>query len=125
MLPDRYEFSLLPLPLPLFPIFADQLVSSLSHRTFEEIYSFRTDPRSVNATILLSVDPSTYIDPSKPTESGIDSPYYQGTPHPIAWYRDGGMNVDLSNGTYTGEGQGSRMNGRMWMTSLGHTNESE
>jgi len=95
----------------------------LSHSTFEEIYSFRTDPRSVNATVLLTVDPSSYVDSDKPTESGIDAPYFQGSPHPIAWFREGGMEVDLSNGTNAGEGK--RMNGKMWMTSLGHTNESE
>ncbi|GAA5848389.1 hypothetical protein JCM5353_004883 [Sporobolomyces roseus] len=97
MLPDRYD-------------------------TYEEIYSFRTDPRAVNATVLLTVDPSSYVDSDKPTESGIDEPYFQGSPHPIAWFREGGMEVDLSNGTNAGEGK--RMNGRMWMTSLGHTNET-
>ncbi|GAA5981958.1 hypothetical protein JCM5350_006580 [Sporobolomyces pararoseus] len=93
------------------------------YNTFEEVYSFRTDPRSVNATVLLTVDPDSYQDADKPTPEGVDAPYYQGSPHPIAWYREGGMNVDLSNGTVPAD-QAQRMNGRMWMTSLGHTNET-
>ncbi|GAA6064377.1 hypothetical protein JCM10212_000486 [Sporobolomyces blumeae] len=100
-----------------------ETVSMLPDRfnTFEEVYSFRSDPRAVNATVLLTVDPDSYVDSDKPTSSGIDAPYYQGTPHPIAWYRDAGSNVDLSNGTVENS---PRMNGRMWMTSLGHTNET-
>ncbi|GAA5969368.1 hypothetical protein JCM3765_001285 [Sporobolomyces pararoseus] len=93
------------------------------YNTFEEVYSFRTDPRSVNATVLLTVDPDSYQDSDKPTPEGVDAPYYQGSPHPIAWYREGGMNVDLSNGTVPAD-QAQRMNGRMCMTSLGHTNET-
>ncbi|GAA5879299.1 hypothetical protein JCM16303_003156 [Sporobolomyces ruberrimus] len=93
------------------------------YNTFEEVYSYRSDPRSVNATVLLTVDPTSYTDSDKPTPDGTDVPYWQGTPHPIAWYRDGGMNVDLSNGTVA-NGEALRMNGRMWMTSLGHTNET-
>ncbi|GAA5837424.1 hypothetical protein JCM3766R1_000442 [Sporobolomyces carnicolor] len=91
------------------------------YNTFEEVYSFRTDPRAVNATALLTVDPDSYQDSDKPTAQGVDAPYFQGTPHPIAWLRDRGMNVDLSNGTSSDP---PRMNGRMWMTSLGHTNET-
>ncbi|GAA6009816.1 hypothetical protein JCM11491_000825 [Sporobolomyces phaffii] len=93
------------------------------YTTFEEVYSYRSDPRAVNATVLLTVDPDSYQDSDKPTDQGVDAPYYQGAPHPIAWYRDAGSNVDLSNGTAP-TGQAQRMNGRMWMTSLGHTNET-
>ncbi|GAA5914518.1 ThuA domain-containing protein [Sporobolomyces salmoneus] len=69
------------------------------YTTFEEVYSFQTDPH------------------------GVEGWNYQGTPHPIAWLRDSGMNVDLSNGTAP-PGQAQRMNGKMWMTSLGHANET-
>ncbi|KAM0746221.1 hypothetical protein T439DRAFT_140598 [Meredithblackwellia eburnea MCA 4105] len=82
------------------------------YNTYEEVYNFRTDPRSVNATVLLTVDSTSYVDPEIGTR-----PYYQGSPHPIAWYRD--SSVDLGNGTRNGT-----MMGRMWMTSLGHTNET-
>ncbi|KDE08619.1 hypothetical protein MVLG_01081 [Microbotryum lychnidis-dioicae p1A1 Lamole] len=78
---------------------------------YEEVYSFTTDPRSVNATVLLTVDNSTYSDPKAGTR-----PNYQGTPHPIVWYRD--TPVDLENGTASNNVK--TMMGRMWMTSLGH-----
>ncbi|SCV72459.1 BQ2448_3996 [Microbotryum intermedium] len=88
-------------------------ISMLPNRLnlYEEVYSFMSDPRSVNSTVLLTVDASTYSDPKAGTR-----PYYQGTPHPIAWYRD--TPVDLENGT---DANGVKtMRGRMWMTSLGH-----
>lgn len=89
------------------------------YNLYEEVYSFKSDPRSVNATILLSVDPNSYTD-----NLVGSSKYYQGTPHPIAWFRD--SPVDLSNGTGIGIGGGGVgiMRGRMWYTSLGHTNET-
>ncbi|KWU45764.1 class I glutamine amidotransferase-like protein [Rhodotorula sp. JG-1b] len=84
------------------------------YETYEEVYHFRTDPRDVNCTVLLSYDPSTVQDPQFGTR-----PYYQGSPPPIAWYREG-QNVDLSNGT---DANPPTMTGRTWMTSLGHTIE--
>ncbi|ELU40174.1 ThuA domain-containing protein [Rhizoctonia solani AG-1 IA] len=42
----------------------------------EEVYNFRSDPRSIGAKILLSVDPSSYTDTHIRT-------YDQGSPHPI------------------------------------------
>ena len=84
------------------------LVSYPACSTFEEVYNFRSDPRSVNATVLLTVDLASYTDPEIGTR-----PFFQGTPHPIAWFRD--SPVDLGNGTRNGT-----MGGRMWMTSLGH-----
>ncbi|GAA5979135.1 hypothetical protein JCM10908_002816 [Rhodotorula pacifica] len=84
------------------------------YETYEEVYHFRSDPRDVNCTVLLSYDPSTVQDPQFGTR-----PYYQGSPPPIAWYREG-QNVDLSNGT---DPSRPTMTGRTWMTSLGHTIE--
>lgn len=84
------------------------------YETYEEVYHFRTDPRDVNCTVLLSYDPSTVQDPQFGTR-----PYYQGSPPPIAWYREG-KTVDLSNGT---DANPPTMTGRTWMTSLGHTIE--
>lgn len=65
----------------------------------------------MNATVLLSVDPASYDDAQIGTR-----PYYQGTPHPIAWLRD--SPVDLGNGT--GDGV---MTGRMWMTRCANSSE--
>ncbi|BGO88837.1 hypothetical protein NBRC10512_002193 [Rhodotorula toruloides] len=93
---------------PTVSMFSDRFVS------YEEAYHFRSDPRSVNATVILSYDPSSVNDPQYGTR-----PYYQGTPPPIAWYREG-QSVDLSNGTALNP---PRMPGRTWMTSLGHTIE--
>ncbi|BGP29343.1 hypothetical protein JCM10296v2_001082 [Rhodotorula toruloides] len=91
---------------PTVSMFSDRFVS------YEEAYHFRSDPRSLNATVILSYDPSSVNDPQYGTR-----PYYQGTPPPIAWYREG-KTVDLSNGTAADP---PKMTGRTWMTSLGHT----
>ncbi|BGP37209.1 hypothetical protein JCM10449v2_001114 [Rhodotorula kratochvilovae] len=79
----------------------------------EEAHHFRTDPRSVNCTVLLSYDESSVDDPQAGTR-----PYFQGSPPPIAWFREG-QSVDLSNGTAGAEP--AVMTGRTWFTSLGHT----
>lgn len=84
------------------------------YTSYEEAYHFRSDPRDVNCTVLLSYDPSTVDDPKFGTR-----PYYEGTPPPIAWFREG-QPTDLSNGTAA---TGGVMPGRTWMTSLGHTIE--
>ncbi|GAA5886164.1 hypothetical protein JCM5296_003504 [Sporobolomyces johnsonii] len=89
------------------------------YTTYEEVYSQRSSPTSVNATVILTVDPDSYVDDDKDV-NGSDGVYWEGTPHPIAWYRDANMNVDLSNGT----GSGPWSNGRVFYTSLGHTNET-
>ncbi|GJN87845.1 hypothetical protein Rhopal_000800-T1 [Rhodotorula paludigena] len=81
----------------------------------EEAHHFRSDPRSVNCTVLLSYDPSLVDDPAFGTR-----PYYQGTPPPIAWFREG-QTVDLTNGTAGAEA--ATMTGRTWFTSLGHTSD--
>ncbi|GAA6030092.1 hypothetical protein JCM8097_009251 [Rhodosporidiobolus ruineniae] len=87
MLPDRYD-------------------------TYEEVYHFRSDPRDVNCTVLLTYDPSSFADSQAGTR-----PYYQGSPPPSAWYREG-QSVDLTNGT-AGLSPAT-MTGRTWYTSLGH-----
>lgn len=47
---------------------------------FDEVYNFRSDPRSVGAVIVLAVDESSY------TDTGTHK-YDHGTPHPIAWFQ--------------------------------------
>lgn len=80
----------------------------------EEVYHFRTDPRAANATVLLSYDTSSVVDPQYGTTG-----YYQGTPPPIAWFRDGAIDpVDLYNETSAADSN-STFAGRMWYTSLG------
>ncbi|GAA6000860.1 hypothetical protein JCM10207_004694 [Rhodosporidiobolus poonsookiae] len=93
MLPDRYD-------------------------TYEEVHHFRSDPRDVNCTVLLTFDPDSFSDPQAGTR-----PYYQGTPPPSAWLRDGqDYPVDLTNGT--AGLSAATMTGRTWFTSLGHEVET-
>lgn len=72
----------------------------------DEMYNFKSDPRSVGATVLLAANESSYVD------SGTRK-YNQGTPHPLAWFQDRGAGVDDGNTA-----------GRSFYTSLGHLNES-
>jgi len=74
----------------------------------DEMYHFKSDPRSIGAVILLSADTSTFTD-----ETANDPE--EGSPSPKAWYQDHGA----------GAGTGvSGPVGRSWYTSLGHLNES-
>ncbi|KAK0469903.1 class I glutamine amidotransferase-like protein [Desarmillaria tabescens] len=72
----------------------------------DEIYNFKSDPRSVGAIVILTVDESSYTD-------GGTRRFDQGEPHPIAWYQEHGAGV-TSGGTA----------GRSFYTSLGHLNET-
>jgi len=72
----------------------------------DEMYNFKSDPRDVGATILLSANESSYIDSGPRT-------FNQGTPHPTAWFQEHGAGVDRGG---TG--------GRSFYTSLGHLNET-
>ncbi|THH30984.1 hypothetical protein EUX98_g3225 [Antrodiella citrinella] len=73
---------------------------------FDEMYNFKSDPRTVGAVVLLSANDSSYTDPGPRL-------FDQGTPHPTCWYQEHGAGV---NSNITG--------GRSWYTSLGHTNET-
>ncbi|CAE6494107.1 unnamed protein product [Rhizoctonia solani] len=68
----------------------------------EEVYNFRSDPRSVGAKVLLSVDSSSYNDTHAQNHT-------QGFPHPIAWYQERGAGAADSSAA-----------GRSFYTSLGH-----
>jgi len=72
----------------------------------DEMYNFKSDPRSVGAIVILTVDESSY------TDDGTRR-FNQGEPHPIAWYQEHGAGV-VSSGTA----------GRSFYTSLGHLNET-
>ncbi|TCD61846.1 hypothetical protein EIP91_007836 [Steccherinum ochraceum] len=73
---------------------------------FDEMYNFKSDPRSIGAVVILSANDSSYTDPGPRL-------FDQGTPHPTAWYQEHGAG---SNSSATA--------GRSWYTSLGHTNET-
>jgi len=74
----------------------------------DEIYNFKSDPRDLGAVVVLTVDPSSYVD------NGVD-PFNQGSPHPIAWYQLHGAGVDNPNAPLVG---------RSFYTSLGHLTET-
>ncbi|WVW86186.1 hypothetical protein I302_108227 [Kwoniella bestiolae CBS 10118] len=78
-------------------------------RFAEEVYYFTSDPRDNGATVVLTVDESSYNN-----ESYVSS---SGTPHPIAWYIDPPSSAQpLQKGVIKG--------GRSFYTALGHSNET-
>ncbi|CAK5268810.1 unnamed protein product [Mycena citricolor] len=72
----------------------------------EEMYNFKSDPRSVGAVVVLAANESSYID------TGVRR-FDQGSPHPSAWYQERGAGV-----------QSGHSAGRSFYTSLGHLNET-
>jgi len=72
----------------------------------DEMYNFKSDPRSVGAVVVLSANESSYTDPGPRT-------FNQGSPHPTAWYQEHGAGVESGNTA-----------GRSFYTSLGHLNET-
>jgi type 1 glutamine amidotransferase len=113
------------------------MLSSSPHRQAEEVYHFRSDPRSVGAVVLMTVDEDSYerelssslafplvgIRQSQETDksslfdadTGSSTGNYppMGDPHPIAWYQERGAAVEDTSAA-----------GRSFFTSLGHTNET-
>uniref|UniRef100_A0A0W0FJ23 Putative class I glutamine amidotransferase-like protein n=1 Tax=Moniliophthora roreri TaxID=221103 RepID=A0A0W0FJ23_MONRR len=72
----------------------------------DEMYNFKSDPRDIGATVILSADESSYTDDG-------ERKYDQGEPHPTAWYQERIAAVE-SGGTP----------GRSFCTSLGHSTET-
>ncbi|KAH9958599.1 class I glutamine amidotransferase-like protein [Russula dissimulans] len=72
----------------------------------DEMYNFKSDPRSLGAVVILSANESSYSDPGPRT-------YDQGTPHPTAWYQEHGAGVE-----------NEAIAGRSFYTSLGHLNQT-
>ncbi|KAL9714215.1 hypothetical protein Ac2012v2_002525 [Leucoagaricus gongylophorus] len=75
-------------------------------KVMDEIYNFKSDPRSVGAIVVLAANESSYSD------NGVRK-FDQGVPHPIAWYQEHGSGVDQD-----------RPAGRSFYTGLGHLNET-
>ncbi|KAF9507159.1 hypothetical protein BS47DRAFT_1304366 [Hydnum rufescens UP504] len=78
----------------------------------DEMYNFKSDPRSLGAFVLLTVDESTYTD----TGTRV---YNQGSPHPIAWGQEHGAGALMGGASAPVTGIG-----RSWYTSLGHLSET-
>ncbi|EPQ26378.1 uncharacterized protein PFL1_06026 [Pseudozyma flocculosa PF-1] len=101
-------------------------------KVYDEMYNFRSNPRDYGKQLVLSADESSYPDP---VTSKADRAALQGSPHPIAWYKEGGQldynpHVKVGGGTDPKkkdrkkhvEGKGG--DGRSFYTALGHTNAS-
>lgn len=95
-------------------------------RIYEEVYNFRSDPRNLPSPAhVLVTNASTYEDPGVNPQgfrNGTNGP----APHPLAWWRQGGL-LDSNSSTdasVSGAGgatiQASGGSGRSWYTSLGH-----
>lgn len=104
--------------------------SSMPHPwgTREEVYFFRNDPRSLSSSahVLLTPDPArSFQDP------GVNAQGFRngsnGSPQPLAWWREGGLlddKGDVGGGVDGGAIRASGGQGRSWYTSLGHMNET-
>ncbi|ORY33428.1 trehalose utilization-domain-containing protein [Naematelia encephala] len=79
----------------------------------EEVYNFRSDPRTNGAVVVLTVNESSY------TNDGSSTGDYpsQGTPHPIAWYIESPLSAQPL-------ASGATKAGRSFYTSLGHLNST-
>ncbi|EJD06747.1 class I glutamine amidotransferase-like protein [Fomitiporia mediterranea MF3/22] len=74
----------------------------------DEMYNFKSDPRSVGAVVILSANESSYVD-------NTTHNFNQGSPHPTAWFQEHGAGVDSGSNVTAG---------RSFYTSLGHLNET-
>ncbi|RDB26151.1 hypothetical protein Hypma_006872 [Hypsizygus marmoreus] len=74
----------------------------------DEMYNFKSDPRTIGAVVVLAANESSYVD------SGTRK-FDQGTPHPLAWYQTQGAGVQAGDKSVAG---------RSFYTSLGHLNET-
>lgn len=99
---------------------------------YDEMYNFLSDPRAYGRKVVLSVDEGSYSDPVMSLKDRIKM---QGSPHPIAWYKEGGL-LNARRHKHVGGGTdnnaslildgtaGSGGDGRSFYTALGHSNET-
>ncbi|PWN53106.1 class I glutamine amidotransferase-like protein, partial [Violaceomyces palustris] len=98
---------------------------------YDEMYNFLSNPTDVGKKLVLSADDNSYPDP-------VNSIAYrarlQGSPHPIAWYKEGhqlnhnphrklGGGLDPTRAERKAGQAGSGGDGRSFYTALGHTNK--
>lgn len=101
-------------------------------KVYDEMYNYLSDPRDYGKQLVLSVDEESYNDP---VTSVKDRARMQGSPHPIAWYKEGGQldynpHVKVGGGTDPTKKEkksgkaGTGGDGRSFYTALGHTNKT-
>ncbi|PWZ02486.1 class I glutamine amidotransferase-like protein [Testicularia cyperi] len=99
-------------------------------KVYEEMYNFNSDPSKYGKQYVLTADEDSYADP---VETKAQRASEQGSPHPIAWWSEGGQldynpHVKVGGGTDPTKAQiragteGNGGEGRMFYTGLGHTN---
>lgn len=105
----------------------------------EELYNYRSDPRNLSSPATILLTPSSNVSRSSADPNSRAS-WRNGTngpdPHPLAWWREGGLLDSKEPGPYGGglddakdedakgqvRAQGG--DGRSWYTSLGHEVDS-
>ncbi|SNX86174.1 uncharacterized protein MEPE_04883 [Melanopsichium pennsylvanicum] len=99
-------------------------------RVYDEMYNFDSDPSKWDKQYLITADESSYNDP---VETKAQRASEQGSPHPIAWWKEGNQlkynaHVKVGGGTDPTKAEirsgtaGTGGPGRSFYTALGHTN---
>ncbi|PWN53764.1 class I glutamine amidotransferase-like protein, partial [Violaceomyces palustris] len=105
-------------------------VSFLTNGTWnvkDEMYNFLSDPRAYGRQLVLSANESSYHDP---VETKAQRASEQGSPHPLAWWKEGSLMdpADHRVGGMTDDNstslRASGGDGRSFYTALGHSNET-
>ena len=99
-------------------------------RVYDEMYNFNSNPSKWGKQYLITADESSYKDP---VETIAERASQQGSPHPLAWWKEGNQltynpHVKVGGGTDPTKQEirdgtaGTGGAGRSFYTALGHTN---
>ena len=99
-------------------------------RVYDEMYNYNSDPSKWGKQYLITADESSYHDP---VETIAQRASEQGSPHPLAWWKEGDQltynpHVKVGGGTESTKAEirsgqaGTGGPGRSFYTALGHTN---
>lgn len=99
-------------------------------RVYDEMYNFNSNPSKWGKQYLITADQSSYEDP---VETIPERNSEQGSPHPIAWWKEGDQltynpHIKVGGGTDPTKAEirsgtaGTGGPGRSFYTALGHTN---
>lgn len=99
-------------------------------RIYEEMYNFRSDPRNLPSPANVVVTNASVYQDGGVNQQGFRNGTNGPGPHPLAWWREGGL-LDTSASTVASVTGGGGANievaggpGRSWYTSLGHDNST-
>ncbi|GAK68078.1 class I glutamine amidotransferase-like protein [Moesziomyces antarcticus] len=99
-------------------------------RVYDEMYNFNSNPSKWGKQYVITADESSYADPVETVKQRASE---QGSPHPIAWWKEGDQltynpHVKVGGGTDPTKQEirsgtaGTGGEGRSFYTALGHTN---